>query len=99
MVDKVLTLTSTRAPADENVTHVVYPTPPTEGDEPDYLRLLHVRSDGFGLVHWWYLPDSYDEWMHVSQISTTDVQPDPTIDRPWKVHGRYGKDGGKLGPS
>jgi len=40
--------------------------------EADYLRTLESRPDkGVSLVHWWYYPDSYDEW-----IPNTDVEGD-----------------------
>ena len=39
------------------------------GAQAEYLRTLeldHFRS--LALVHWWYLPDSRDEWMPLANI-------------------------------
>ena len=31
--------------------------------------------DGYALVHWWYLPDSYDEWIPQAEAADVD-EPD-----------------------
>lgn len=37
--------------------------------EQDFLRSLETRRDkGMSLVHWWYYPDSYDEWIPNNEV-------------------------------
>ena len=70
---------------------------PTEMAE-EYVRTLEVRSQevgGTALVHWYYFPDSYDEWIpseHVDSTEPPDTVPQATdrgIGRPWRVCVRY----------
>jgi SWI/SNF related-matrix-associated actin-dependent regulator of chromatin subfamily C len=80
------------------VTHVIYPYGP-KGDPDDgqeYLRTLEVAG-GAAKVHWWYLPDSYDEWLPAA-AAPADVEPEmkPPGGRPWKVHVRFITDSEKY---
>lgn len=65
------------------------------GDE-EYIRTVQVRT-GIGaseaLVHWWYYPDSYDEWIPISDIDCSDP-PDVNVvgykgARKWRVCCRF----------
>lgn len=41
-------------------------------DEIDYIRTLE-RQDNKCLVHWWYYPDSYDNWIPASEVEVRIV--------------------------
>lgn len=80
------------------VTHVICPYGP-KGDPDDgqeYLRTLEVAG-GAAKVHWWYLPDSYDEWLPAA-AAPADVEPElkPPGGRPWKVYVRFITDSEKF---
>jgi SWI/SNF related-matrix-associated actin-dependent regulator of chromatin subfamily C len=80
------------------VTHVICPYGP-KGDPDDgqeYLRTLEVAG-GAAKVHWWYLPDSYDEWLPAA-AAPADVEPElkPPGGRPWKVYVRFITDSEKY---
>ena len=48
------------------------------------------------LVHWWYLPDSYDEWMS-KEDAPDQLQLDaPPSSGPWKVYLRWVYDSEKY---
>ncbi|KAL6780553.1 hypothetical protein ACKKBF_B12650 [Auxenochlorella protothecoides x Auxenochlorella symbiontica] len=71
------------------VTHVVYPFGP-KGDPDDgqtYLRALEKRG-ALVRVHWWYLPDSYDEWLPAA-AAPEEVEPDRRPRGPWRVYSRW----------
>jgi SWI/SNF related-matrix-associated actin-dependent regulator of chromatin subfamily C len=80
------------------VTHVICPYgqkgDPDDGQE--YLRTLEVAG-GAAKVHWWYLPDSYDEWLPAA-AAPADVEPElkPPGGRPWKVYVRFITDSEKY---
>jgi hypothetical protein len=70
---------------------------PTEMAE-EYVRTLEVRGqgpEGTALVHWYYMPDSYDEWIpseHVDGTEPPDTVPlaaDRGVGRPWRVCCRF----------
>ncbi|GAB4819040.1 hypothetical protein N2152v2_006086 [Parachlorella kessleri] len=78
------------------VTHVVFPFGP-KGDPDDgkqYLRTLEV-SNGRALVHFWYLPDSYDEWVAID-TAPAEVAPERRPKGPWKVYVRWLTDSDKY---
>lgn len=54
--------------------HVVYPLGP-KGDPDDgepYWSVLRVLPESkVSRVHWWYHPDSYDEWMPSDEASSS----------------------------
>lgn len=73
------------------LTHIAYPWG-SNGDPDDgkeYLRTLEVKG-GAARVHWWYLPDSYDEWLPAA-AAPTEIEPElkPPGGRPWKVYYRW----------
>ena len=70
------------------------PSEPTE----EFVRTLEVRpseDNGKSLVHWYYHPDSYDEWIpsdHVDGSEPPDTVPQSSelnIDRQWHVCCRF----------
>lgn len=83
----------------EVATHVIYPDPPgtTEGvmDSQVMLRMLSAEAMPGGtraLVHWFYHPDSYDDWIYAKDVAGV-VEPDPP-ERvgPWHVQARWVRD-------
>eukprot|EP00172_Hildenbrandia_rubra_P002174 Plantae.Rhodophyta-Hildenbrandia_rubra.ctg28620.p1 GENE.Plantae.Rhodophyta-Hildenbrandia_rubra.ctg28620~~Plantae.Rhodophyta-Hildenbrandia_rubra.ctg28620.p1 ORF type:complete len:1416 (+),score=397.67 Plantae.Rhodophyta-Hildenbrandia_rubra.ctg28620:1150-5397(+) len=85
-------------PRRSEATHVVYETPEgcsaEETDGTDYCRTLENRGS-ISLVHWWYYPDSYDQW-----ISSKDVDGDPEEPEvhkgAWHVGARFLEDTHKF---
>jgi SWI/SNF related-matrix-associated actin-dependent regulator of chromatin subfamily C len=73
------------------ITHIARPWgangDPDDGKE--YLRSLEVKG-GAARVHWWYLPDSYDEWIPAA-AAPSEIEPElkPPGGRPWKVYYRW----------
>lgn len=45
---------------EENATHIIYPEVDTSPD--DYARPLFKRNKNV-MMHWYYLPESYDSWV------------------------------------
>lgn len=44
--------------------------------QEEYIRPLEIRPNegsGVALVHWWYHPDSYDEWIPSQDVQCADV--------------------------
>eukprot|EP00887_Chlorella_sp_A99_P002369 scaffold10.g2369.t1 len=66
---------------------------PQEGpsSEPLEYRVLEVRG-GLALVHWRYLPDSYDEWVPAAQVDISKAGPEKKARGTWKVHARWLED-------
>mmetsp|Transcript_25817 Transcript_25817/g.62195 ORF Transcript_25817/g.62195 Transcript_25817/m.62195 type:complete len:936 (+) Transcript_25817:88-2895(+) len=71
-------------------THVVLlndPDKEVKQPDQDYLRTLKIKGNR-AKVHWWYFPDSYDEW-----LSQNDIQGDPEPPRrpegAWRVTERF----------
>ena len=88
---------------DAGVTHIVVPnskdmkdgreTRRTGKDDPEeYFWRTVAKYDGLGyaLVHWWYLPDSYNEFVpYGSAPEELDADEVPPSGRPWVVHERW----------
>ena len=87
------------------VTHIVVPNakdmkdgretrrkgPQTTGQDEYFWRSVS-KHDGLGhaLVHWWYLPDSYNEFVpYGSAPEELDADEVPPSGRPWMVHERW----------
>lgn len=72
------------------VTHIVCPFGP-KGDPDDgqqYLRTLELKA-GKAFVHWWYLPDSYNEWVPADS-APAEVESDKKKHRgAWQVYIRW----------
>lgn len=84
----------------EVATHVVYPDPPgrseAESDGQIMVRYLKREAKPGGvraLVHWYYHPDSYDDWIMAREIRG-HVEPDPPERgaAPWHVAARWLRD-------
>lgn len=78
----------------KQATHVVdyfpeYDDAPAEDSE--YCRTLAIRSDKSALVHWWYYPNSYDEWVPSNTVSGTVDEP-PRAKVPRRVCVRWVRD-------
>ncbi|KAG0299572.1 hypothetical protein BGZ98_009926 [Dissophora globulifera] len=64
-----------------------------EGEE--WLRTLE-KQDGKVLIHHWYYPDSYDEWVSESSGDYADPEPLPEHSGVWNVSTRWIKDSVKF---
>ncbi|XP_062978397.1 SWI/SNF complex subunit SMARCC1 [Elgaria multicarinata webbii] len=67
-------------------THHIYPVP-TSLDEEEWLRPV-MKKDKQVLVHWGYFPDSYDTWVHSTDIEA-EIEEPPIPEKPWKVHAKW----------
>uniref|UniRef100_A0A803TVY2 SWI/SNF related, matrix associated, actin dependent regulator of chromatin subfamily c member 1 n=1 Tax=Anolis carolinensis TaxID=28377 RepID=A0A803TVY2_ANOCA len=66
-------------------THHVYPVP-TSLDEEWFRPVL--KKDKQVLVHWGYYPDSYDTWVHATDVEA-EIEDPPIPEKPWKVHAKW----------
>ena len=84
------------------VTHIVVPNAKdmkdgreTRTKDPgmdEYFWRTVAKHDGLGhaLVHWWYLPDSYNEFVpYASAPEELDADEVPPSGRPWVLHERW----------
>lgn len=61
----------------------------------DFIRILELKStpDGdFALVHWWYHPDTYNEWISSSDVGTgepPDLSSFSSFRTQWRVCCRF----------
>jgi len=86
----------------DNATHIVdYDKEVDSGfgteAEADYLKTLVVRPDkGKAFVHWWYFPDSHDEWIALEDVE--GQAPEEEIEEPevWRVNCRFIRDVAKF---
>uniref|UniRef100_A0A8C8SU20 SWI/SNF related, matrix associated, actin dependent regulator of chromatin subfamily c member 1 n=1 Tax=Pelusios castaneus TaxID=367368 RepID=A0A8C8SU20_9SAUR len=67
-------------------THHIYPNP-TSLDDDEWLRPV-MKKDKQVLVHWGFYPDSYDTWIHASDIDA-EIEDAPIPEKPWKVHAKW----------
>ncbi|KAK9830209.1 hypothetical protein WJX72_010310 [[Myrmecia] bisecta] len=78
------------------ITHFVVPFGP--GGDPDdgvqYQRVFKRRGPE-AYVHWWYYPDSYDEWIPSEQAGE-QLDSDDQGKGPWKVYARWLRDSAKY---
>eukprot|EP00004_Rigifila_ramosa_P021355 TRINITY_DN5665_c0_g1_i1.p1 TRINITY_DN5665_c0_g1~~TRINITY_DN5665_c0_g1_i1.p1 ORF type:complete len:897 (-),score=178.61 TRINITY_DN5665_c0_g1_i1:36-2354(-) len=70
-------------------THVIHPNTADQDDTGDneYLRTLKKRDKN--LVHWWYFPDSYDEWVSPADVEGEDPEPIAKPQGPWELGARF----------
>uniref|UniRef100_A0A8D2Q2Q9 SWI/SNF related, matrix associated, actin dependent regulator of chromatin subfamily c member 1 n=1 Tax=Varanus komodoensis TaxID=61221 RepID=A0A8D2Q2Q9_VARKO len=47
-----------------------------------------MKKDKQVLVHWGYFPDSYDTWIHATDIEA-EIEEPPIPEKPWKVHAKW----------
>ncbi|KAF9934174.1 hypothetical protein FBU30_003198 [Linnemannia zychae] len=64
-----------------------------EGEE--WLRTLE-KKDGKVLVHYWYYPDSYDEWLLETSSEFMDPEPAPEHSGAWGISTRWIRDSEKY---
>ncbi|KAF9146934.1 hypothetical protein BGX30_000018 [Mortierella sp. GBA39] len=80
-----------------HATHVVHHSSEElespEGEE--WLRTLE-KKDGKVLVHYWYYPDSYDEWLLETTSEFMDPEPVPEHSGAWSISTRWIKDSDKY---
>eukprot|EP00742_Colponemidia_sp_Colp-10_P006334 GILJ01006788.1.p1 GENE.GILJ01006788.1~~GILJ01006788.1.p1 ORF type:complete len:1205 (-),score=267.37 GILJ01006788.1:229-3843(-) len=71
--------------------HVVVPDPDAslkdDEEEVEYCRTLEKRG-GLAFVHWWYFPDSYDEWIPANEVEGDEPEV-PTTQTKWRVNPRF----------
>ncbi|KAF9107709.1 hypothetical protein BGX29_005226 [Mortierella sp. GBA35] len=81
----------------QNATHVVHHSSEElespEGEE--WLRTLE-KKDGKVLVHYWYYPDSYDEWLLETTSEFMDPEPAPEHTGAWNISTRWIRDSEKY---
>jgi hypothetical protein len=73
--------------------------PPEYFEKEEYIRAIEVRPHEAGVgrayVHWWYLPDSYDEWIPLSDVEHNDPPDAYILDDPlkkWRVNCKFIRD-------
>lgn len=74
----------------EQATHEVFPDEQQDEADADYCRTIDSQ-DHMSKVHWWYFPDSYQEWKPSVEIQG---DPEPPIPTPlvWKITARFLRD-------
>ncbi|KAI1320348.1 hypothetical protein EDD11_001149 [Mortierella claussenii] len=81
----------------KQATHVVHHSAEElespEGEE--WLRTLE-KKDGKVLVHYWYYPDSYDEWLLETSSEFMDPEPAPEHTGAWNISARWIRDSEKY---
>ena len=88
-----------------SATHIVFFNPAVDAivDESEYLRTLVVDdARHLALVHWWYRPDSADEWIPLERVEgappplkDVDAWARPSLTQggqPWRVCCRFLRD-------
>lgn len=88
----------------DEATHVVEWDEEVDGGLPEeiveeYIRTIEIRhqnnDESMALVHWWYHPDSYDEWIPGQDVDFTsppDSAPTAESDRQWHICCRFIRD-------
>ncbi|CAG8600829.1 6289_t:CDS:2 [Paraglomus brasilianum] len=76
----------------DEATHIVhsYTTTDTEEADDEWFRTLEKRN-GQVFVHWWYYPDSYDQWIPETD-DQADPEPAPDHTGPWNISARWLRD-------
>ncbi len=71
----------------EEATHIVHSPIPTTNESDEWIRVV-LKRDRSALLHWWYTPDSYDNWVNNIDI---DIEPDSPIVKtgPYEVNARW----------
>lgn len=78
------------AASEREATHVILMADPKKKiiiPDKDYLRTIQVSGDK-ARVHWWYFPDSYDEWLPLSEIQGLPEPPEQPQGA-WRVTERF----------
>ncbi|XP_069122462.1 SWI/SNF complex subunit SMARCC1-like [Argopecten irradians] len=69
----------------DDATHIIHPLP-TNSDKDEWIRPV-MKRDRHALIHWWYLPDSYDTW--ALDVHLEDDPPEKSHHGPWEVTARW----------
>ncbi|KAG0205966.1 hypothetical protein BGX28_002516 [Mortierella sp. GBA30] len=78
-------------------THVIHHSSeePESPEGEEWLRTLE-KKDGKVLVHYWYYPDSYDEWLPETSSEFMDPEPVPEHTGAWNISARWVRDSEKY---
>ncbi|CAO3573275.1 unnamed protein product [Mortierella alpina] len=78
-------------------THVIHHSSeePESPEGEEWLRTLE-KKDGKVLVHYWYYPDSYDEWLPETSSEFMDPEPVPEHTGAWNISARWIRDSEKY---
>eukprot|EP00850_Spirogloea_muscicola_P007215 SM000036S13259 [mRNA] locus=s36:210416:217077:+ [translate_table: standard] len=79
--------------SERGVSHILYLDPPAEPDanpDSEWIRTLEVQGN-FARVHWWYYPDSYDEWLPLGDVEG-EAEEETQHKGPWHLHLRWLRD-------
>eukprot|EP00002_Diphylleia_rotans_P040120 TRINITY_DN9453_c0_g1_i1.p1 TRINITY_DN9453_c0_g1~~TRINITY_DN9453_c0_g1_i1.p1 ORF type:complete len:1018 (+),score=223.35 TRINITY_DN9453_c0_g1_i1:86-3139(+) len=72
-----------------DATHIIEPNnEDLESTGEEYLRTLE-KKEKHALVHWWFHPDSYDEWLPISEVEGDDPEPIENRSGAWVVGMRW----------
>ena len=85
-----LRITETNNPS--QATHILVPYINYEQQDQEWYRTVE-KTEKKGMVHWWYYPDSYDEWVSSTEMNLTDPEPAPQHTGPWVITTRWLDDG------
>jgi len=90
--------------ARESATHIIEWDEEVDGSLPEelseeFIRTIEMRfekeGDSTALVHWWYHPDSYDEWIPAQEVEFSeppDSLPEYYYGKQWRVCSRFIRD-------
>ncbi|XP_033732174.1 SWI/SNF complex subunit SMARCC2-like [Pecten maximus] len=70
----------------EDATHIIHPLPSSSDKDEEWIRPV-MKRDRHALIHWWYLPDSYDTW--ALDVHVEDDPPEKSHHGPWEVTARW----------
>lgn len=80
-------------------THVVFPDPPgrTEHETDAQVLVRYLAEDVYdgkklALVHWWYHPDSYDDWVGAEEVCGVIEPERAPPGKAWRVQARWVRD-------
>ncbi|KAF9961564.1 hypothetical protein BGZ72_003170 [Mortierella alpina] len=78
-------------------THVIHHSSeePESPEGEEWLRTLE-KKEGKVLVHYWYYPDSYDEWLPETSSEFMDPEPVPEHTGAWSISARWIRDSEKY---
>eukprot|EP00240_Pyramimonas_obovata_P013389 CAMPEP_0118928874 /NCGR_PEP_ID=MMETSP1169-20130426/6023_1 /TAXON_ID=36882 /ORGANISM="Pyramimonas obovata, Strain CCMP722" /LENGTH=253 /DNA_ID=CAMNT_0006870949 /DNA_START=78 /DNA_END=836 /DNA_ORIENTATION=- len=94
-----LGFTIAKTPEEKGVTHVILRDIDAVKEEntfnSEYCRTLEIQGNK-ALVHWWYWPDSYDEWIPVDNISGDPEADEEPPSGAWTVYSRWIRDSARF---
>lgn len=57
-------------------------------DDEEWMRALGRQGDQV-FVHWWYMPDSYNSYVHEADVPGDPDVPEPPNQGPWRLPARF----------